>query len=77
MSNTTSQSAAILYHLQNYGSLTQLQAIDLFNCMRLAARVADLRDAGHNIQTDMKRLKNGKKIAVYSLPKTEKQGELF
>jgi len=77
MSNTTSQSAAILYHLQNYGSLTQLQAIDLFNCMRLAARVADLRDAGHNIQTDMKRLKNGKKIAVYSLPKIQKQGELF
>jgi len=25
----------------------------------------------------MKRQKNGKKIAVYSIPKTEKQGELF
>jgi len=77
MSNESSQSAKILWHLQNIGPVTALQAMDLFNCMRLAARVADLREAGHDIQTDMKRLKNGKKIAVYSIPKTEKQGELF
>jgi len=77
MSNESSQSAKILWHLQNIGPVTALQAMDLFNCMRLAARVADLRDAGHNIQTDMKRLKNGKKIAVYSIPKIQKQGELF
>ena len=77
MSNESSQSAKILWHLQNIGPVTALQAMDLFNCMRLAARVADLREAGHDIQTDMKRLKNGKKIAVYSISKTEKQGELF
>ena len=77
MSNESSQSAKILWHLQNIGPVTALQAMDLFNCMRLAARVADLREAGHDIQTDMKRLKNGKKIAVYSIPKIQKQGELF
>ena len=77
MSKETSQSAKILWHLQNIGPVTALQAIDLFNCMRLAARVEDLRKEGHPIVTDMKRLKNGKKIAVYSIPKIQKQGELF
>ena len=64
-------------------SLTELrltnsyQALELFACFRLAARINDLKEAGHNIQTEMKRQKNGKKIAVYSLPKIQKQGELF
>ena len=77
MKQTTTQSAKVLYHLQNYGSLNAIQALDLFNCFRLAARINDLKEAGHDIQMEMKRLKNGKKIAVYSLPKIQKQGELF
>ena len=77
MKQTTSQSAKVLYYLQNYGSLTAIQALELFACFRLAARINDLKEAGHDIQMEMKRLKNGKKIAVYSLPKIQKQGELF
>ena len=77
MKQTTSQSAKVLYYLQNYGSLTAIQALELFACFRLAARINDLKEAGHNIQTEMVTQKNGKKIAVYSIPKTEKQGELF
>ena len=77
MKQTTSQSAKVLYHLQNYGSLTAIEALELFACFRLAARINDLKEAGHDIQMEMKRLKNGKKIAVYSLPKIQKQGELF
>ena len=77
MKQTTTQSAKVLYHLQNYGSLTAIQALELFNSLRLAARINDLKEAGHDIQVEMKRLKNGKKIAVYSLPKIQKQGELF
>ena len=76
MTKTTSQSAKVLYHLQNYGSLTAIEALELFACFRLAARINDLKEAGHDIQMEMKRLKNGKKIAVYSLPKIQKQGEL-
>ena len=77
MKQTTSQSAKVLYHLQNYGSLTAIEALELFACFRLAARINDLKAEGHNIQTEMKKQKNGKKIAVYSLPKIQKQGELF
>ena len=77
MKQTTSQSAKVLYHLQNYGSLTAIQALELFACFILAARINDLKEAGHNIQTEMATQKNGKKIAVYSLTKIQKQGELF
>ena len=77
MKQTTTQSAKVLYHLQNYGPLTAIEALELFACFRLAARINDLKEAGHDIQMEMKRLKNGKKIAVYSLPKIQKQGELF
>ena len=77
MKQTTSQSAKVLYHLQNYGPLTAIEALELFACFRLAARINDLKEAGHDIQMEMKTLKNGKKIAVYSLPKIQKQGELF
>jgi len=76
MKQTTSQSAKVLYHLENYGSLTAIEALELFACFRLAARINDLKEAGHNIQMEMKKMKNGKKIAVYSLPKIQKQGEL-
>ena len=76
MKQTTTQSAKVLYHLQNYGSLTAIEALELFACFRLASRINDLKEAGHNIQMEMKKMKNGKKVAVYSLPKIQKQGEL-
>lgn len=34
---------------------------------RLAARIADLRQAGHEIKTENRTLVNGKTIAVYHL----------
>ena len=77
MPKTTTQSAQVLYHLEIYGSLSAIEALELFACFRLAARINDLKEAGHNIQMEMKKMKNGKKIAVYSLPKIQKQGELF
>jgi len=76
MTKTTTQSAKVLYHLQNYGSLTALEALELFHCFRLAARINDLKKAGHDIQMEMKKLKNGKKVAEYFIPKIQKQGEL-
>ena len=76
MPKTTTQSAKVLYHLQNYGSLTALEALELFHCFRLAARINDLKKAGHDIQMEMKKLKNGKKVAEYFIPKIQKQGEL-
>lgn len=56
----------VLQRLQ-LGPVTAMDALDGCNCFRLAARIKDLRDAGHAIETIHKTLPNGKTIAVYRL----------
>lgn len=62
-----SQSAEILTWLRRGKSITPLLALRRFNCFRLAARIRDLREAGHDIKTASFALGNGKRIARYSL----------
>jgi hypothetical protein len=62
-----SQTKAILEHLQKGHTLTPLDAVKLFNCMRLGARIWDLRRSGYNIQTDIITTRSGKHIARYRL----------
>lgn len=47
-----SQCERILQYINDYGSITQLDALREFGCMRLASRVNDLRRRGVNIRTD-------------------------
>jgi hypothetical protein len=67
MESTDSQNALIKGWLLKGHSLTQLEALTQFGCFRLAARVADLRDKGLNVVTDMVTLENGKRVARYFL----------
>ena len=53
----SSQCAKILEYMRKYGSITPLEAEDAFGCMRLAARIADLKDQGYTIG---RRTKTGK-----------------
>lgn len=46
-----SQCDAILRYLKQGNTITQLEALDLFKCLRLASRVNDLRNRGHVIDT--------------------------
>lgn len=46
--------------------ITPLQALDKFGCLRLGARIMDLRNEGYNIVTKMVE-KNGKRFARYKL----------
>jgi hypothetical protein len=62
-----SQNDAILNHLKKQ-PLTSLDAIERFKCLRLAARIRDLRDRGHNIHSAMVE-RDGKRFARYSLLK--------
>ena len=48
-----SQAKQILNHLQTGKTLSSLQALKLFSCMRLASRINDLRKVGHDIVTDI------------------------
>lgn len=58
------QNEEILKALRNGDILTSIDALNQFGCFRLAARVKDLRDEGHNVKTIM-RERNGKRYAAY------------
>lgn len=60
-----SQKESILNYLQSGKSLSPLEALNMFNCLRLGARISDLRKEGYNIQTTYN--KTGKRYAKYIL----------
>ena len=66
--NATSQGEQILNHLRAGKHLTALEALQRFGCLRLAARIKDLKDDGHSIDSQMVELPNGKKVASYRMP---------
>lgn len=44
------QNQKILRYMKQYGSITPLDALQEFGCMRLAARISDLRRMGVRIK---------------------------
>lgn len=64
--STETQCQQILAHLKKFGSITPLDALQLFGCFRLSARIYDLREQGYNIVTDRVKGKN-KQFASYRL----------
>lgn len=61
-----SQTTVILDMLQR-GPVTALDALNKANCFRLAARIAELRQQGHEIVTETVATSSGKHIASYKL----------
>ncbi len=61
-----SQNEQIKNHLQSGKTLTALQALRKFNCLRLSGRIYDLTHEGLNIKSEMVSVQ-GKRIARYSL----------
>lgn len=49
--NYTGATGAVMEHLLKYGDITSAEAIGLYGCYRLSARIKDFRDAGWNIVT--------------------------
>lgn len=62
---TESQNKQILAHLKRGGSITGLAAVERFGCTRLAARVRDLKDAGHAISGRWITTDAGKRFKEY------------
>ena len=50
-----SQCEKILRHLEDYGSITSLEAMNEYGIMRLASRVTDLKNKGYPITREMVR----------------------
>lgn len=60
-----SQKTKILKHLQRK-PLTPLEALRRFGCLRLGARIHELREQGHDIETEWVE-RGGKRYAKYRL----------
>lgn len=61
------QTATILAHLRT-APLTPIEALREYGCFRLAARIQELEDAGHQIASE-RVTQNGKTFARYRLVK--------
>lgn len=66
-----SQKLKILEYLKEGGELTALKALNLFGCLRLAARIADIREMGYEIQRDWMETTDGTRVAVYTMRQEE------
>ena len=71
------QCERILRHLQDYGSITQAEAVTEYGCYRLGARIWDLKAQGIPIRSERVTGKNRYDEPVsfprYSIVKTERE----
>ena len=54
----STQCVKVLQYMRQFGSITQLEALQDIGCMRLASRISDLRGQGYSIGRRMKTGKN-------------------
>jgi hypothetical protein len=66
---TKSQTKRILSDLLRGWSITPLQALSRYGCLRLGGRIHDLRKLGYDIATKIITTNGGKRIASYRLAK--------
>ena len=52
------QTEKILRHLNDYGSITSLEAINEYGILRLASRISDLKKLGFPIISEVEAVKN-------------------
>lgn len=61
------QTRKVLAHMEQHSSISPLEAFGVYRITRLAARINEIRDAGVEIITTMKRDATGTRYASYSL----------
>jgi len=66
MTQTKSQTQRIFAHISKGWAITPMQALNKFGCLRLAARINDLKKLGIPVVSKMVH-KNGVKFASYTL----------
>lgn len=69
--SSESQCAQIRAWLESGNTITALEALNLFGCMRLPSRIHDLKRQGCNIISKTIILTNGKRVSQYSIPQAE------
>lgn len=76
MDDTQSQNKEILAWLKAGNTITALQALRKFGCLRLSARIFNLKDQGHEIDGRMITLDNGKRVKEYYLKGSNPQTQM-
>jgi hypothetical protein len=61
------QNEKILDHLMKVGSISFVEAVDLYRCRSLPRRIKDLREAGHEIISEWRKDHLGQKYTRYSM----------
>jgi len=69
MTDNESQVETLRKYFESGGNLTVGEALTRFGVYALSQRCGDLRESGCNVQAEMIRLQNGKRIARYRLVK--------
>ncbi len=62
-----SQTERILEYMLQGNAITPLEALEIFGCGRLAARVADIRAKGYLVYSEFITTSSGKRIKRYYL----------
>lgn len=52
------QAERVLDYIEQFGSITQLEALQDLGVMRLASRISDLKKQGYPIKSDVEAVKN-------------------
>lgn len=65
--SSATQCQRIAEWLEQGNSLTQMEALNRFQCFRLASRINDLRNRGMQIVTEKILTATGKRVASYKL----------
>lgn len=52
------QCERILQYIEDTGSVTQMDALREFGCMRLASRMSDIKKMGYPVKMEMEKSKN-------------------
>jgi hypothetical protein len=60
------QTKMIKAHLDKGKSITPIEALNMFHCFRLAARMHDLKESGYPFMKEMVTVGNGKRVAEYT-----------
>lgn len=64
---TQSQASRILEYLKAGNGITPIEALNLFGCFRLSARIADIKKMGYEIVTELVKVGDNKRTACYHL----------
>lgn len=65
METSASQERMILEALKRGESLTPLDSLRRFGCLRLGARIWDLKRKGHDVKKTTVKTASGKRVAQY------------